>query len=159
MAKKKYIPSGSAPFGKKDAQVVGEHLETLMKKLGGELTTDAILEDAKKKRSILHKYFDWDDTTAAHQYRLQQARHIISGVVEVTVIDNENQNVRSFYNVSKSKGRNVYVTLQTAIKEPDYLEQLVNDAKDSMKQLQNTLSLFLTYHSQEYKKKSKAKKK
>lgn len=67
----------------KDAKVVGQHLEMLRKKAKGELTPEAVLSDAKHNNSPLHSYFEWDDTEAAEQYRLQQARGLIRAVVAI----------------------------------------------------------------------------
>lgn len=39
-----------------------------------------IVVQAKEKDSVLHKYFQWDDTLAAEQHRLNQARHLITSV-------------------------------------------------------------------------------
>lgn len=155
--KKKYNVRNGYPINKKDAQPVGELLEHLMSKNNGELTPDIVVKEAKKKSSILHKYFEWDNDYAAERYRLYQARNIIGSIVEVTVIDDSNKEVRSFYNVSKKKGDNVYVTLETAVAEPDYIEQLISEAQRDMATLQKTLQMFLTYHSKEYKKRKKKK--
>lgn len=46
----------------------------------GELTPDAVLADAESVDSPLHGYFDWDDTSAAHKYRIDQARTLIRSV-------------------------------------------------------------------------------
>jgi hypothetical protein len=56
-----------------------ERLKSLERK-GGELTPDAVVEDAKNKTSPLHRYFDWKDREAAHKWRLEQARTLIRGV-------------------------------------------------------------------------------
>lgn len=56
-----------------------KQFDTIIKKLNanGELTASGILEEAKKKTSPLHNLFEWDDSAAAHEYRLIQARKII----------------------------------------------------------------------------------
>ena len=46
----------------------------------GILTPDAVLHDARNIDSPLHSYFDWDDKTAAHKFRLDQARKLIRSV-------------------------------------------------------------------------------
>ena len=46
----------------------------------GVLTPEAVLEAAKSPESILHDSFTWDDSEAAHQHRLYQARKLISSV-------------------------------------------------------------------------------
>lgn len=68
-----------------DANIVGAHIELLREKLKGELTPEDILEDARNDNSPLHSFFEWDDSAAAEQYRLQQARGLIRSVVAIYV--------------------------------------------------------------------------
>lgn len=49
--------------------------ETLRRE--GKLTTSGVLKMASDPASPLHNLFEWDDSKAAHQYRLDQARHTI----------------------------------------------------------------------------------
>ena len=46
----------------------------------GELTSLRVLEDAQDSESPLHQYFDWDDSSAAHRFRIEQARTLIRSV-------------------------------------------------------------------------------
>jgi len=50
---------------------------------GGMVKPEAVVEFAKTPTTALHSVFTWDDTLAAHAYRLQQARQILRVVVEV----------------------------------------------------------------------------
>lgn len=68
-----------------DANVVGAHIEMLRGKFKGELTPEDVLDDAKNPNSPLHSFFEWDDTEAARQHRLKQARGLIRAVVAVYV--------------------------------------------------------------------------
>jgi hypothetical protein len=54
-----------------DPQVAGEAIEAL-----GTPTASEILEAATPADAPLHPAFEWDDSEAAHQYRLNQAREI-----------------------------------------------------------------------------------
>jgi hypothetical protein len=49
-------------------------LESIRAKNGGIITADAVLEDAKRKRSPIHNEFEWDDSIAAHEHRREAAR-------------------------------------------------------------------------------------
>jgi hypothetical protein len=77
------------PGAVKDAKAVGDHLELLRAKFKGELTPQDVLADAKHDNSPLHSFFEWDDSEAAEQYRLQQARGLIRSVVAVYVSDDK----------------------------------------------------------------------
>lgn len=43
----------------------------------GRVTPEMVLDAARSPDSPLHKEFEWDDTAAAKQYRLEQARSLI----------------------------------------------------------------------------------
>ncbi|WP_027991927.1 hypothetical protein [Sinorhizobium meliloti] len=77
------------PGANKDPKLVGEHIEMLRKKFKGELTPEDVLDDAKNNNSPLHSFFEWSDTEAARQYRLQQARGLIRAVVAIYVSDDK----------------------------------------------------------------------
>lgn len=72
-----------------DANVVGAHIEMLRAKFKGELTPEDILDDAKHGNSPLHSFFEWDDSEAARQHRLKQARGLIRSVVAIYTSDNK----------------------------------------------------------------------
>ena len=55
-------------------------LQTLYER-DGLLIPEKVVEYARDKTTALHSHFDWDDTSAAHQWRLEQAR----GLIRVTV--------------------------------------------------------------------------
>jgi hypothetical protein len=48
-----------------------------VEKKHGQVTPDAVLADAKSTRHPWHNRFTWDDKTAGHRYRLDQAREQI----------------------------------------------------------------------------------
>lgn len=72
-----------------EAATVGAHIEMLRERLKGELTPEDILDDAKNDNSPLHSFFEWSDSTAAHQHRLHQARGLIRSVVAIYVSDDK----------------------------------------------------------------------
>jgi len=82
-----------------NAQTVGEELERLRKKHGGTLTTAVVVVEAKKKSNPIHNEFDWDDKTAAKQYRLTQAGYLMRAVeIELTRPDTEEpQRTRMYF--------------------------------------------------------------
>lgn len=78
-------------------QEAKEELERLAEKNGGRLTPDAVVESAKSKKSPLHGYFDWDDSTAARSYRIIQARELIRSIrVEVRTPEMQTKTVPFF---------------------------------------------------------------
>lgn len=67
--------------------IVGEHLEFLRVQCKGELTPPDVVNDARNHNSPLHAFFEWDDSAAAEEYRLHQARGLIRSVVAIYVDD------------------------------------------------------------------------
>lgn len=63
-----------------------QRLERIRQRNGGVLTPDGVVKDARDPKSPLHEHFTWDDSLAAHQYRLDQARTLIRIIhYEVTI--------------------------------------------------------------------------
>ncbi len=80
------------------ANDVGKYFEKLHKEYG-EISPEIIVEKAKDEKNILHDYFEWDDTKAAHKYRLEQAREIIRCIVVQT---DKGEKTRAVVSVSVS---------------------------------------------------------
>lgn len=74
--------SGSRVKG--DAQAIGEELASIDK-----LTPESVVKKARSKRSAMHECFTWDDDKAAHQWRLQEARHVVNAIVVVAEADEQ----------------------------------------------------------------------
>lgn len=86
-----------------DAEVVGARIEELRKKLKGEITPQDVVDDARKAKSPLHSFFEWDDSSAAEAYRLQQARGLIRSVVAIyTHPDRPATKARAYVHISES---------------------------------------------------------
>jgi hypothetical protein len=56
-----------------------------------------VLAEAESPESVLHDLFEWDNSKAAHQHRLTQARQIITSVR--VVITTEERKISSVYYV------------------------------------------------------------
>jgi len=125
---KKYQARAGAPFTNEKAQVYGTELEKLTKKNNGKLTPEDVVREAERNTSVMHSFFEWTDTKAARQWRLQQARNMINHIVEVVVIEGKPSPQRSFHSITQGPTQKMYVTLKTAVNTPDYRVQLFNKA-------------------------------
>jgi len=65
---------------------VTQELEEIRSRYGGILRAEDVVEFARDETTCLHSHFEWDDTEAAEQYRLEQARRVIR--LRVTVAKN-----------------------------------------------------------------------
>lgn len=72
-----------------EAAIVGAHLELLRERMKGELTPRDVVDDARNPNSPLHSFFEWDDSAAAEEHRLGQARGLIRAVVAVYTRKNQ----------------------------------------------------------------------
>lgn len=110
------------------AQQVGETLETIRRQSGGNLTPELVLEKASDPSCLLHPCFEWDDTKAAHEHRLNQARYLLRAVVVLRGPKEELRPVRAFVTV-KACGENVYKEVHEALAHPDHREQVLARAR------------------------------
>lgn len=119
-----------------DAQIVGEELESLRRALGGRLTPSDVLEAGSSDRSPLHRYFDWDEASAANAYRVSQAGDLMRAVV--VEVDRGKQKepliVRAFVSVPHSENkRPVYTSVEDAMTDPVLREQVKRQAESELR--------------------------
>ena len=126
-----YVASAGAPFSEKKAQAYGEYLAKIEKK-EGILTPAKVVEKARSEKSIIHNYFEWEDSIAGEKYRIHQARQLMNHI-EVEIIDNgdtENKTIKMFHNIQiieESKDRG-YLSLSSIINSNDYRDQIIDRA-------------------------------
>lgn len=76
-------------------------LQRIIAQRNGVLTPADVVEEARPEGSVLHAHFEWDDSVAAEQYRLVQARDLIRRVtVTVSNASGEPSRVRAFVHVA-----------------------------------------------------------
>ena len=118
-----------------DPQKVGETLESLRVRSGGQLTPEDVVVEAAKRRSVLHRYFEWDDAEAARQYRLSQARYLIRAVVVCPAQDEPPfEPVRAFVcvgGIDKEQPKSFTHVCQ-AMRDERLREQVLERARDEL---------------------------
>lgn len=81
MAKEITKTEESYPYNPRDRRKAMEtELNLLLKKHGGMLTAEHVLEQAEDPTSALHPFFTWDEADAAHKWRLIEARQLITSI-------------------------------------------------------------------------------
>lgn len=91
----------------------------------GQLTPSAIVKEAKKKSSTLHALFEWDDTAAAREYRLGQARNLIRRI-RVIEIDGKEETLINVPVLTHEEG--AYLTGTALVKSMSDLELAMEQA-------------------------------
>ena len=111
-----------------DAQKAGRELSRIEKSTGM-VTPEAVLERATVKGSALHDHFEWDDSKAGHQYRLQQAGELIRSITVETSRSNilPSQPVRAFVNVEEAGSRH-YTSTARAMGSKELRDQVLAKA-------------------------------
>jgi hypothetical protein len=99
------------------AQIVGEFFYSLP-----ERTPEAFISASKNKKAPTHALFEWDDSAAAREFRLVQARVIVSSLqVEIVTPTGKVDRVRAYIGTS-DRGR-YSATLEATEEELSEAEQ------------------------------------
>lgn len=114
-----------APKGMK-AEVAAKELARLEESAGA-LTPEVVVESAKDKRSPLHSVFEWNNAKAAHQHRLEQARHLIASIEVIYEQAPVVGAVRAYVNVESGDGRR-YARTEDALSFSDVRQRVLTRA-------------------------------
>jgi hypothetical protein len=110
------------------AQKVGERLQELEKAQGGRpITPQVVVDDARSKRSPLHECFEWDDSIAAEQHRLSQARHVMSHIRVVQADSTEPRHL--FVNVTPVDVERGYMSVSKVLSDAELFAQVLDRAE------------------------------
>lgn len=105
---------------------IDAELESLRKQ-HGVIRPGDVVEYAADPGTALHSQFTWDDKVAGHQYRLWQARQIIS--VRVQIIEKANEPVRLYVSLpSDRKAGNGYRALVDVLNDEEQRAELLATA-------------------------------
>lgn len=118
------------------AYETGERLEEIRNRNGGALTPEATVEDAKNKKSPLHKQFNWNVDEAAHAHWLDTARDLISDVMVVFADEIERAPkvpMRAYSSAPLGQeGKRAYIPTIDAVRSPEVLAVVLANAKQEL---------------------------
>jgi hypothetical protein len=116
-----------------DPNIIAE-LKRIAAASGGELRAEIVVEEARAVESPMHSWFQWDDTAAAHQYRIIQARQLIR--VTVTYIGDGQNKIPMRVFVSLTPDRELdsggYRVMADVMENAESRQQLLRDALAEM---------------------------
>jgi hypothetical protein len=119
--------------GKADPQMIGEALEKISETAKGELTPKAVVDAARSKRHPLHVHFEWDDSIAAENYRVDQARSLIR---VIRVHDEATpEPARAFISINSRTGTS-YRSLADVKRSPDFQQAVMAQADKDLEAFQ-----------------------
>lgn len=105
-------------------------------KRDGTLRPPVIVEEARPKRSPLHKYFEWEDGRAAELYRLDQARRMIQRY-EIVLVESCPNPVRAFVSFAEDRktGGAGYRQMARVMRDPEQRAGLLEQALAELRRL------------------------
>jgi hypothetical protein len=118
------------------ADVAVAAFESLIARHDGQISPRILLDEARNEASPFHRYFQWDDGTAAEQYRLIQAGQLIrTWRGSVMRIDQESKTVtlKTVRRVQspesdRGKGEASYAPIEDILSDPERREAMVHTA-------------------------------
>jgi hypothetical protein len=114
-------------MSKKD-QVELELEQVAARDAEGLLRPAAVIEFASDPKTALHSKFEWDDTEAAHQYRLEQARSLIRCYIKI-VEGEKPEKMRAFVSLTTDRREGGgYRALATVLSNDEMRRRLLADA-------------------------------
>lgn len=125
-------------MGRRKSTSVKEELERLREQNGGELVQpEQVIEFARLNRnSALHAEFEWDNTKAAHQFRLEQARRIIRLNIDVLETPGGDVTVPMYVSlVSDRKNGGGYRRLNAVMNNAEMRAQFLQQALDEFQRV------------------------
>jgi hypothetical protein len=116
------------------AKVIAE-LKRIANSSNGILLPEEVVDAARSPSSILHKSFTWEDTEAAHQYRLWQARTLIRTTIRYVQINRDTRPARVFVSLTPDREDEGggYREVIAVLSDKDMRKQLLQDALDELR--------------------------
>lgn len=116
---------------------ISEELERIRAKdKNGILYPHAVVAASKARESVLHELFDWDNRTAANNWRLQQARQVIARY-HVTITNATTSRVRGYVSLKTDrKEGGGYRAIGEVVSDEQLREELLQDALDEMQSME-----------------------
>lgn len=103
---------------------------------------ETVVEFAKDISSPLHRHFLWDDSEAAHQYRLVQARSLINRIKIIKVDNGGPRYVNVIIRRADENERRGYVQTKRAVADESLYDQIVKEAINQIRAYRIRLSAF-----------------
>jgi hypothetical protein len=105
-------------------------LKRIAKENGGLLKPEIVVREARPRSSPLHSRFTWNDTKAAQEYRLWQARQLIRVVVEV--IDGIKGSHEVFVSLTSDRKASGYRVMTDVLSNAQMRAMMLQDALDEL---------------------------
>jgi hypothetical protein len=106
--------------------------DALVERHGGSVLPSHVVEFARDETTALHSYFDWNDSEAARQWRLEQARRVIR--LSVTVVRDDPRPIRAMVSLTTDRRDGIgYRSLQSVLSDNALRAQMEMDALNELR--------------------------
>jgi hypothetical protein len=144
--KKAYAWRNGTRFGGSDPQAVGEAVAIL-----GSPTAERLVDAAKAKGSPLHSLFEWDDSVAAGEHRLETARNVMRSLVITVVIEEvaDPVEIRAFEAVTVESGEaKAYVPTMKVMGNDEWREEVIGRLRGDLVSAKRQLEAYAYLNNQ-----------
>ena len=123
-----------------EAKVAAAEVQSLMDKKGGKIEASDVLEVAESPKNPLHPEFEWNDSKAAREHRLLQARNLLNGikVIYVTVEHGESKTYEVSFssaiaNTDEGGQAHYYISTEEGLRKPDQRAEMLENALSELR--------------------------
>lgn len=98
------------------------------------VSPQCVLEFATDPTTALHRRFTWDDSKAAYEYRLWQARQVLR--VAVSVLAGSEEPVRAFVSLQDDRGKEGYRWTADVLSDAELRQKMLDEAMAELRVFQ-----------------------
>lgn len=116
-----------------EAEVAAKELERLAGENNGDVPAENLLEASTPKNAPCHNQFEWNNSIAAHEFRLDQARCLIRSVRVVVVSEEgepEGEPERIYIRATTEENGSCYITKSKLLSDEDLMHQALTEARN-----------------------------
>lgn len=118
-----------------DAQQFGEFVESLPDK-----RPESIVDAARNPKSVAHPLFEWNDSRAAQEFRLVQARSLYGSLEVDVIIYSRDKPVVHRVRAIVNSGRREYDPIEVAFSTPEKRDYILAEALRQLRALKRRYS-------------------
>lgn len=117
--------------------VIVNTLKSIAEWNGGLLMPAHVVDHARAPESPLHSWFEWDDSKAAEDHRLWQARQLIRVTVQMIPTKNGNKEANVFVSLVADRTDGGYRQTVHVLSDKALRGQLLHDALEELNRMES----------------------
>jgi hypothetical protein len=127
-----------------DPQVLGEEIDSLRRDYG-RVDRYLLVEEAASPDSPIHGWFEWNDDTAAYEYRLKQASELLRAVVITKIGDQSVAPVRANVRISRKVGDEPAEVTYESVLDPEVRQVQLQRLRRDLFAMRRRLAAFVEF--------------